>query len=332
MKIAQAIAPTPPPTLPGGIEALRGRKDPEALRAAAREMESLFAYEMIKAMRATSGGAANGKGFGGDVYGSLFDMELARVIASKGLGLQEVLLRGIGRGKPAGEPHEIPQEAGSNASPPPAAENVPPATPAPAAPANVSPPPSAEKIPTVPAAPDPPANVSPPPAVKNVPPAKPARGAGAIASPPPAVVNVPSVPPPPDSGFPIRDGGRVSSGFGFRKDPFTGGIAFHRGMDIAAAAGTAVYPVREGKVTFSGYRKGYGNVVIVDHGDGFVTKYGHNRANLVETGARVGPDTVLAEVGTTGRSTGPHLHFEVSYEGKNVRPETVLAGIAKGNG
>jgi murein DD-endopeptidase MepM/ murein hydrolase activator NlpD len=124
----------------------------------------------------------------------------------------------------------------------------------------------------------------------------------------------------------------VSSGFGFRKDPFTGGIAFHRGMDIAAAAGTAVYPVREGKVTFSGYRKGYGNVVIVDHGDGFVTKYGHNRANLVEAGARVGPDTVLAEVGATGRSTGPHLHFEVSYEGKNVRPETVLAGVVKGNG
>jgi len=103
-------------------------------------------------------------------------------------------------------------------------------------------------------------------------------------------------------------------------------------MDIAAAAGTAVYPVRGGKVTFSGYQKGYGNVVIVDHGDGFVTKYGHNRANLVDMGTVVGPDTVLAEVGSTGRSTGPHLHFEVSYEGKNVRPETVLAGIAKENG
>jgi murein DD-endopeptidase MepM/ murein hydrolase activator NlpD len=103
-------------------------------------------------------------------------------------------------------------------------------------------------------------------------------------------------------------------------------------MDIAAAAGTAVYPVRGGKVIFSGHQNGYGNVVIVDHGDGFVTKYGHNRANLVDTGTLVGPDTVLAEVGGTGRSTGPHLHFEVSYEGKNVRPETVLAGIAKGNG
>ena len=124
----------------------------------------------------------------------------------------------------------------------------------------------------------------------------------------------------------------MSSGFGFRKDPFTGGVGFHRGMDIAAPAGTAVYPVRGGKVTFSGRQKGYGNVVIVDHGDGFVTKYGHNRANLVDAGTVVGPGTILGEVGSTGRSTGPHLHFEVSYDGNNVRPDTVLAGIAKGNG
>ena len=176
------------------------------------------------------------------------------------------------------------------------------------------------------------ANASPPPAVENVPSAPPPPVAGANAPPPPTVENVPPVPSPPGYGFPVRDGGRVSSGFGFRKDPFTGGIAFHRGMDIAAAAGTAIYPVRGGKVTFSGHRKGYGNVVVVDHGDGFVTKYGHNRANLVDTGTVVGPDTVIAEVGSTGRSTGPHLHFEVSYEGKNVRPETVLAGIAKENG
>ena len=313
MKIA---AQAQHPTIPGGIEALRGRKDPEALRAVAREMESLFAYEMVKAMRATAGGAASGKGFGGDVYGSLFDMELARVISSRGLGLQEILLRGIGRGKPTNAPepsgdlHGTPPETRTNATPAPAVENVPSALPPPGTGTNAS----------------------PPPAVENIPSALPPPGAGTNAPLPPAVENVPSVPSPPVSGFPIRDGGRVSSGFGFRKDPFTGGIAFHRGMDIAAAAGTAIYPVRGGKVTFSGYQKGYGNVVIVDHGDGFVTKYGHTRANLVETGTLVGPDTVLAEVGSTGHSTGPNLHFEVSYEGKNVRPETVLAGIAKENG
>ncbi len=284
-----------PLSVPGGIEALRGRKDPEALRAVAREMESLFAYEMVKAMRTTAGGAASGKGFGGDVYGSLFDMELAKVISSRGLGLQEILLRGIGGGKPAGKEVKDPSRGETASAPEPSGNPH-------------------ERIPEV--------RVN----------ALPSPGAGPNASPPPPVETVPSVAAPPGSGFPIRDGGRVSSGFGFRKDPFTGGVAFHRGMDIAAAAGTAVYPVRGGKVTFSGNLKGYGNVVIVDHGDGFVTKYGHNRANLVDTGTRVGPDTVLAEVGNTGRSTGPHLHFEVSYEGKSVRPETVLAGIAKGNG
>ena len=273
---------------------MRGRKDPEALRAVAREMESLFAYEMVKAMRATTGGAASGKGFGGDVYGSMFDMELARVISARGLGLQEILLRGIGRGKPAIAPapcdarQDRPSDAPANASPLPAVENV--------------------------------QSVSHPPVT------------GTNASPAPSVENIPSEPYPPGSGLPIRDGGRVSSGFGFRKDPFTGGVGFHRGMDIAAPAGTAVYPVRGGKVTFSGRQKGYGNVVIVDHGDGFVTKYGHNRANLVDAGTVVGPGTILGEVGSTGRSTGPHLHFEVSYDGNNVRPDTVLAGIAKGNG
>jgi murein DD-endopeptidase MepM/ murein hydrolase activator NlpD len=307
VKIAQTIAQTPHPSIPGGIEALRGRKDPEALRAVAREMESLFAYEMVKAMRATAGGAASGKGFGGDVYGSLFDMELARVISSRGLGLQEILLRGIGGGKPTGTEVKGPTRGETANAPEPSGD------------LHGMPPEARTKAP-------------PAPAVENVPSAPPPPEIGTSASPAPVVENVPSAPPPLGSGFPIRDGGRVSSGFGFRKDPFTGGIAFHRGMDIAAAAGTAVHPVREGKVTFSGHQKGYGNVVIVDHGDGFVTKYGHNRANLVDTGALVGPDTVIAEVGGTGRSTGPHLHFEVTHGGENVRPETVLAGIAKENG
>jgi len=270
-------------------------------------MESLFAYEMVKAMRTTAGGAASGKGFGGDVYGSLFDMELARVISSRGLGLQEILLRGIGGGKPTGTEVKGPTRGETANTPEPSGDlhGMPPETGA-----NASTAPAVENVPSIPSQPE----------------------TGANASPAPPVENVPSAPSSPGTGFPIRDGGRVSSGFGFRKDPFSGGIAFHRGMDIAAAAGTAVYPVRGGKVTFSGYQKGYGNVVIVDHGDGFVTKYGHTRANLVDTGTLVGPDTVLAEVGSTGRSTGPHLHFEVSYEGKNVRPETVLAGIAKENG
>jgi Peptidase family M23 len=117
-----------------------------------------------------------------------------------------------------------------------------------------------------------------------------------------------------------------------RKDPFTGGIAFHRGMDIAAAARTAVYPVREGKVTFSGHQKGYGNVVIVDHGDGFVTKYGHTRANLVEKGTLVGPDTSSPKRGARGARPVPTFTSRSRTRKKTFCPETVLAGIAKGNG
>jgi murein DD-endopeptidase MepM/ murein hydrolase activator NlpD len=144
-----------------------------------------------------------------------------------------------------------------------------------------------------------------------------------------------SRPPARDAGegsFPIRSGWRVSSGFGYRKDPFTGDDKFHHGIDIAASEGTRIYPVKPGEVVFSGYRKGYGNIVEVDHGDGLVTRYAHNRANRVAPGDRVGTDTVIAEVGSTGRSTGPHLHFEVQYEGRKVPPQTVFAGTAKGRG
>ncbi len=71
---------------------------------------------------------------------------------------------------------------------------------------------------------------------------------------------------------------------------------------------------------------------MIDHGNGLVTKYAHNRVNRVSAGDRVDTDTVIAEVGSTGRSTGPHLHFEVQYEGRKISPQTVFAGIAKGRG
>jgi murein DD-endopeptidase MepM/ murein hydrolase activator NlpD len=88
---------------------------------------------------------------------------------------------------------------------------------------------------------------------------------------------------------------RISSDFGLRKDPISGDQA------------------------------GYGNVVIIDHGDGFVSKYAHNKANLVSIGDPVSPATVIATVGSTGRSTGPHVHFEVSYQGEKVHPRVLLA-------
>jgi murein DD-endopeptidase MepM/ murein hydrolase activator NlpD len=279
------------PTIPAyqGIESLRGRTDPEAIRAAAREMESLFAFEMIKAMRAASGGSATGgEGLGGEVYGTLFDMELAKLLASRGLGLQDLLLKGLGQteySKTGKQPVEMPALQPT------------------AAPTTASP-----------------LSAGPPSAVSGPHTHEALEESGQAASSPGGGV------------FPIREGGRVSSAFGLRKDPFTGAAKLHHGIDIAAPEGTSIHPVRGGEVTFSGSQQGYGNVVVVDHGDGFVTKYAHNRANRVAAGDRVETDTVIAEVGSTGRSTGPHLHFEARYEGKKIHPEAVFAGIAKGRG
>ncbi len=113
--------------------------------------------------------------------------------------------------------------------------------------------------------------------------------------------------------------GAVSSKFGIRKHPIHGDHRFHHGIDIAAPEGTDVYPYRSGTVIFSGQQPGYGNTVVIDHGDA------HNRVNMVKAGDRVDENTVIAEVGSTGVSTGPHLHFEVRQDGKPLDPATFLA-------
>ncbi|MFN3480924.1 MAG: M23 family metallopeptidase [Thermodesulfovibrionales bacterium] len=119
--------------------------------------------------------------------------------------------------------------------------------------------------------------------------------------------------------------GVVSSGFGMRRHPLYGDMRFHHGIDIAAPEGTDIYPIRAGKVIFSGEQGGYGKVVLIDHGDGYITRYAHNKLNLVRTGDYVDTDTVIAKVGNTGLSTGPHLHFEVRYNGEPIDPVTLVA-------
>lgn len=108
------------------------------------------------------------------------------------------------------------------------------------------------------------------------------------------------------------DGGVLTSGPGLRLDPFgSGRTVQHTGWDIAVPAGTPVYPTQVGTVYFAGPYKGYGNLVAVEHGQGFLTLYGHNSEILVKTGQRVDTKTVIARAGSTGRSTGPHVHYEV---------------------
>jgi murein DD-endopeptidase MepM/ murein hydrolase activator NlpD len=113
---------------------------------------------------------------------------------------------------------------------------------------------------------------------------------------------------------------RVTSGFGARIDPFDGDLRMHQGIDIGAPAGSRVEAARDGVVRFAGTRGGYGNVVIVDHGDGTETRYAHCAQLFVEAGARVLAGQQVGTVGSTGRSTGPHLHFEVRVAGVPVDP------------
>lgn len=121
------------------------------------------------------------------------------------------------------------------------------------------------------------------------------------------------------TGRPLTKGW-ISSRYGVRNDPFSGKATFHNGIDIAAPAGTEVISVAAGVVTWAGRRYGYGNLVEVNHGNGYVTRYGHLKEVLVSAGEMIKKGHVIATVGTTGRSTGPHVHYEVWVEGKRVDP------------
>jgi murein DD-endopeptidase MepM/ murein hydrolase activator NlpD len=124
-------------------------------------------------------------------------------------------------------------------------------------------------------------------------------------------------------GRPVQNG-YISSGFGVRMDPFTGEEGVHKGVDFAAPAGSDVLAVAAGIVTWAGPREGYGNLVEVNHGKGYSTRYAHNSTILVKVGDEVQRGQAIATVGSTGRSTGPHVHFEVLRGGVQVNPMTFV--------
>lgn len=117
-----------------------------------------------------------------------------------------------------------------------------------------------------------------------------------------------------------KDLKRTASGYGYRMDPFYRVVRFHRGMDFACDIGTPVYATGNGVVTYARWQSGYGNMVVIDHGYGYVTRYAHLNKILVRNGQRVIRGEEIAEVGSTGKSTGPHLHYEVMVNGSNVNP------------
>ena len=124
------------------------------------------------------------------------------------------------------------------------------------------------------------------------------------------------------SVWPTR--GWVTSGFGYRKSPFTGLREKHEGWDIGARSGSPVRATADGMITVAGRERGYGKLIEIDHGYGVVTRYGHNSKNLIKVGNKVKRGQIVALVGNTGRSTGPHLHYEVLVNGVPTNPKNYI--------
>lgn len=267
------------------------------LKKAAVELESVFYYFMVKAMRDTvpKDGMFDG-GDGEDVMGSMLDQQLSEVMAA-GDGNSAVTARMLDelRGRSAymgggGQPAPVSATTQGEAQPKKTA-------------------------------------VQPNVQAMDFGSLSPKRPSGPHASAPaPAPAPQPAETGPGPESVSLKLLGRITSHFGLRKDPFTGQVRQHNGLDIAEPEGSPVRSAGVGKVIFSGERRGYGNLVIVDHGDGLETYYAHCSQNLVKQGETVKKGEEIAKVGHTGRATGPHLHFEVRRDGKAVNPEAFISG------
>jgi len=121
--------------------------------------------------------------------------------------------------------------------------------------------------------------------------------------------------------------GWVTSGFGNRISPFTGQKTSHRGIDIAAPEGAPIYAPADGIVIFTGAKSGFGNFIMIAHGYGIVSRYGHNHQNMVTIGQKVSRGDQIATVGMTGRTTGPHLHYEVWLNGRAENPNNFILNL-----
>jgi murein DD-endopeptidase MepM/ murein hydrolase activator NlpD len=236
-----------------------GDKQKNELKKVSQEFESLFIAQLLKVMRETieESGLMEG-GFGKSIYTDLFDQEVARSMAKRGvLGISDLLYKNLSdKNSQVGQP--------TSTNPAPSNE----------APAQTSP-----------------------------------ADSGTSGKPEPEIS---------DLQLPVQ--APVSSGFGMRNDPFSHQATFHKGVDLAAPDGTKVVAALPGTVISAGYDTGYGNNVLIQHSGGLQTRYGHLGSVNVKAGDVVDSESVLGTVGNTGRSTGSHLHFEVTRMGKPVDP------------
>ena len=123
---------------------------------------------------------------------------------------------------------------------------------------------------------------------------------------------------------PIQSDFRLTSGFGLRNDPFSGALAMHEGLDFAAEVGTKVLAAGPGVVVRSDWDAGYGHVIEIKHAENFVTRYAHLNKRHVTENTRVDSGALIGDVGSTGRSTGPHLHYEIFHQGRVLNPRQVM--------
>ncbi len=250
-------------------------QDPEALRSAAREFESLFLHQLFKSMRQTvlkDEDSLLDAGMGGEMFTDMLDMEYAKQSAGQGgIGLAEIVAQQFGV-----EMNDAP------------------------APASLGAQLAGLHRPHAPQGPEVQRTLS-------------HRAVQAYTQ-----HNAAS-----EMQMPV-EGGRISSRFGLRKLADDERARMHQGLDIAASEGTPIEAARGGRVVQAGWVRGYGNTVVLDHGDGQTTLYGHASELLVKVGDKVTAGAHIAKVGSTGHSTGPHLHFEVRQDGRAQDPSKAL--------
>lgn len=259
------------------------RVNSKKIDSVAKDMESLFLHQMIKAMR-EAGGASNVKGLGSNTYNDMFDMEIANTMAERGIGIKEIFVKQLSRSNlDAKEQLNIPSLKVNKSFNIPTQSRV-----------RASYSPENGDYDTAKIIKDLDKSIS-----KSIDKAEAFK-----------------------VRMPIK--GIVSSEYGMREHPISGEPRFHHGIDIAANEGTPIYPVKGGEVIFSGQQHGYGNVVIIKHPDGYVTKYAHCEENFVSKGDMVDINTLIARVGSTGDATGSHLHFEVAHNGRSINPREIF--------
>jgi hypothetical protein len=125
-------------------------------------------------------------------------------------------------------------------------------------------------------------------------------------------------------GYPVE--GNISSPYGERNNPFSAEQTFHSGVDISATPGTPIRATADGAVSYSSWTQPSGYVVVIEHGCSFSTAYAHNRSNVVKVGQRVKRGEIVGHIGSSGKSTGPHVHYEIWEKGKRVNPSRFLQG------